>query len=72
MIQEEIDSLTTQKRYLKIHLTHKGEHIENLNGNDGSINIDYNTATLEIRSGAGGDEAGLFCKRSLQNVHKIW
>jgi peptide chain release factor 1 len=62
MIQEEIDSLTTQKKILEDSSYSQGEHIENLNGNDGSINIDYNTATLEIRSGAGGDEAGLFAR----------
>ena len=62
MIQEEIDSLTTQKKVLEDSSYSQGEHKEILGDSNGSVNIDYNTSTLEIRSGAGGDEAGLFAR----------
>ena len=62
MIQEEIDSLTAQKKALEDSSYSHGTRKESLSDNNGSVNIDYDTATLEIRSGAGGDEAGLFAR----------
>jgi peptide chain release factor 1 len=62
MIQEEINSLTTQKKALEESFYLQSEHKENANDGSDSVNIDYNTSTLEIRSGAGGDEAGLFAR----------
>ena len=62
MIQEEIDSLTAQKKALEDSSYSHGTRKESLSDNNGSVNIDYDTATLEIRSGACGDEAGLFAR----------
>jgi len=63
MIEEEISNLHKQRVDLE------NSSFVNSNGNyeskseevtDGPVSIDQNTVILEIRSGAGGDEAGIF------------
>ncbi|MBW6442014.1 PCRF domain-containing protein [Patescibacteria group bacterium] len=63
MLEEEISDLKKQKEALENSSApipsydNNDENSESINGDD---NIDENTVILEIRSGAGGDEAGLF------------
>ncbi|EKD99983.1 MAG: hypothetical protein ACD_22C00117G0002 [uncultured bacterium] len=63
MVQDEVLSLQNQIESLKQSLEAVEQGHENYSQNsegDPSININPNLATLEIRAGTGGDEAGLF------------
>ena len=61
LINEEIESITKQKNELEISLaTSDDEEKTENNYDNGNSNINPNVATLEIRAGTGGDEAGLF------------
>jgi peptide chain release factor 1 len=66
MIEEEIKRLGEQKRTLQESEKTMKENFnvnsENNFDENKSTEIDQNKAILEIRSGAGGDEAGLFAK----------
>ena len=67
--EEEISSLERQKRDLEKTLGSlnnspypNSNESEEKSGENNAADIDPNTAILEIRSGAGGDEAGLFAR----------
>ncbi|MFH1899559.1 MAG: PCRF domain-containing protein [Patescibacteria group bacterium] len=66
MTEEEISNLQKQKEALEksIEATNYSEGDSDLAEKkvDESFSLDPNIATLEIRSGTGGDEAGLFAK----------
>ena len=57
LIDEEISKLTEQKRQLETPKAEEEDVQEETTGN-----INPNVATLEIRSGTGGNEAGLFAQ----------
>ena len=57
LIDEEISKLTEQKRQLETPKAEEEDIQEETTGN-----INPNVATLEIRSGTGGNEAGLFAQ----------
>jgi peptide chain release factor 1 len=66
MIEEEIETLKKQKTELEQSLSNFSDSYHQKDKNseeqDEIPAIDENTAILEIRSGAGGDEAGLFAR----------
>jgi peptide chain release factor 1 len=66
MIEEEIETLKKQKTELEQSLSNFSDSYpqkdKNSEEQDEIPAIDENTAILEIRSGAGGDEAGLFAR----------
>lgn len=66
MTEEEISNLQKQRGALEksLEATNYSESDVNSGDNkvDESFDLDPNVATLEIRSGTGGDEAGLFAK----------
>lgn len=66
MIEEEIETLKKQKTELEQSLSNFPDSYpqkdKNSEEQDEIPAIDENTAILEIRSGAGGDEAGLFAR----------
>lgn len=64
LIEQEIKDLEKQKKYLEESVENKAGFEESSDGSDDVINpnIDPNTVILEIRSGTGGDEAGLFAR----------
>lgn len=63
MVLEEISNLQNQKAYLEKSLNSAAPGEKGVPKNsDGSFQLNPNVATLEIRSGTGGDEAGLFAK----------
>ena len=66
MINDEISNLQKQKEALEksVEATNYVENDSSLGTKeiDDSFDLDPNVATLEIRSGTGGDEAGLFAK----------
>lgn len=57
LVTEEISQLEKQKEELSRHLPGVPQAQHHL---EGGINVNHNVAILEIRSAAGGDEAGLF------------
>jgi peptide chain release factor 1 len=66
MTQEEISNLQKQKDALEKSLEARdypeNNGVSSDNAVDESFDLDPNIATLEIRSGTGGDEAGLFAR----------
>ncbi|NMB91886.1 PCRF domain-containing protein [candidate division WWE3 bacterium] len=63
LYEEEIYSLQKQKEELEKSLDSSSYQPEKKNIiSEGDFNLDPNVATMEIRSGTGGDEAGLFAK----------
>ena len=66
LIEEEILNLENQKKELKDSTGSLDNFDSHSNSKEvsgsGAVDIDENTIILEIRSGTGGDEAGLFAK----------
>lgn len=65
MIEDEIEKLEKQKEDFQLstlNLSDGDNNDASVGSLDGSVHIDENTVMLEIRSGAGGDEAGLFAR----------
>jgi len=64
LIEQEIKDLEKQKKDLEESADNRTGFEEPSDGSDDVINpnIDPNTVILEIRSGTGGDEAGLFAR----------
>ena len=66
LIQQEIEDLNKQRNDLELSSSNNystENNSKNENKEDGNIaDIDENTVILEIRSGTGGDEAGLFAR----------
>lgn len=62
LYEEEIINLLKQKNGLEKSLSTSNLQSEKKVIEDESFDLDPNVATIEIRSGTGGDEAGLFAK----------
>ncbi|MFZ2664153.1 MAG: PCRF domain-containing protein [Patescibacteria group bacterium] len=62
LYEEEILNLQKQKKEVEKSLNISNFQVGKKEVDDGDFNLDPNVATMEIRSGTGGDEAGLFAK----------
>ena len=66
LIEQEITDLEKQKKDLEMSAYDENgsysDPIKDSDANEENVDIDPNTVMLEIRSGTGGDEAGLFAR----------